>query len=73
MKVTIDRENCIACGACWSDCEAIFEEHADDGMSQVAAKFQAGGDPAVGEIPDDLVDCAKNAADGCPVEVIKVG
>ncbi|MDH7490442.1 MAG: ferredoxin [Anaerolineae bacterium] len=32
-----------------------------------------GGNPAEGEIPDDLVDCAKAAADGCPVEIIKVG
>ncbi|MGB9593389.1 MAG: ferredoxin [Anaerolineae bacterium] len=73
MKVTINRDECIACGACWSDCDAVFEENPDDGNSQIVAKFQVGGNPAEGEIPDDLVDCAKAAADGCPVEIIQVG
>ncbi len=73
MKVTVNRDECIACGACWSDCDAVFEENPDDGNCQIVAKYQVGGNPGEGEIPDDLVDCAKAAADGCPVEIIHVG
>lgn len=71
-KVTIDRDECISCGACWSACPEVFEENSDDGLTQVVTKYQVGGDPGVGEIPADLVDCANDAADSCPVEIIHV-
>ncbi|MGB9775319.1 MAG: hypothetical protein ACPL7C_02050 [Anaerolineae bacterium] len=32
--------------------------------------YRIGGDPAVGEAPAELADCVRNAAIGCPVEVI---
>ncbi len=73
VKVTIDRDECILCGACWAECPDVFEESPDDGMSQLIEEFQADGDPAVGEIPDDLEGCAINGADVCPVVIIEVG
>ncbi len=72
MKVTVDRENCIACGACWSDCEEVFEENLEDGLTDIAEKYRVGDDLGVGEVPEDLRDCVQDAADGCPEEIIHV-
>jgi len=72
LKVTIDREECISCGACWADCPEFFEENLDDGFSQVVEEYRTGGNPAEGEAPAELEDCVRDAADGCPVEIIHV-
>jgi ferredoxin len=72
VKVRIDRDECILCGACWVDCPDVFEEGPDDGMSQVVLAYQVGGDPASGEVPGNLADCVRGAAEGCPVEIIHV-
>lgn len=70
--VTIDREECISCGVCWTTCPEFFEESPDDGYSKVVDQYMTDGDPARGEAPDDMEDCVQEAADGCPVEVIHV-
>ncbi|MHB0856467.1 MAG: ferredoxin [Anaerolineae bacterium] len=70
--VTIDRDECISCAACWGDCPEVFEENDDDGLSQIVAQYRTGGDLANGQVPDDLTDCANSAAEACPVEVIHV-
>lgn len=72
MRVKIDREECIACGACWEDCPEVFEEEESEGMSQIVAKYRVDGDPAVGEVPDELDECVRQAAEGCPVEIIHI-
>ncbi len=72
FRVQIDRDECIQCGACYASCPEVFEENADDGLSQVVTQYRAVADGSEGEIPDDLEDCAQEAADGCPVEIIHV-
>lgn len=72
-KVTIEREECISCGVCWSECPEFFDENPDDGFSMVKEEYQIDEDPAQGNAPDDLEDCVQAAADGCPVEIIHVG
>lgn len=72
MKVTIDRDDCISCAACWDECPEVFAENPDDGFSAVLETYRVGGDPGSGEIPDNLGDCARRAADSCPVEIIHV-
>ena len=72
MKVTIDREECIACGVCYSDCPEVFEEDDDDSTSQIVQKYRIDENPAEGEIPAGLTDCLQTAADGCPVEAIHI-
>lgn len=71
VKVVIDRDGCISCGACWTNCPEFFEENPDDNFSQVVEKYKVGG-LGEGEAPDDLVDCVLQAADNCPVQVIHV-
>ncbi len=70
IKVRIDRDECIICGVCWDSCPDVFEPSPEDELSQVVEKYQVDGDPALGEIPDNLEDCATEGAEGCPVEII---
>lgn len=72
MKVLIDRDGCISCGACWASCPEFYEENPDDNLSQVVEPYRTGGSLAEGDAPDDLVQCATEAAEECPVEVIHV-
>jgi ferredoxin len=72
MRVTVDREECVACGACYEDCPEVFEEDLDDGVSRIVEAYRVNDDPTIGQVPDDLAVWTQPAADGCPVEVIQV-
>jgi len=68
IKVVIDPEECTDCGLCYNDeCPDVFEE--GDGTSQLREEFRTEG-PYEGEVPSDLEECVRNAADSCPVEAI---
>ncbi|SHF08041.1 ferredoxin [Caldanaerobius fijiensis DSM 17918] len=60
MKVTVDQDLCIGCGACIDTCPEVFDWN-DDGMAQVI----------VDEVPEDVEELARQALDDCPVEAIK--
>ncbi len=62
MKASIDRDGCIGCGLCPDTCPEVFAM-ADDGKAEVI----------VDEVPNDALDSAQEAAEGCPVSVITVG
>jgi ferredoxin len=53
-------------------CPEVFEEGLEEGLSQVAEKYRVDDDPALGEVPEALEDCVRNAAADCPVEIIHV-
>ncbi|WP_301662578.1 ferredoxin [Methanoculleus frigidifontis] len=72
VKVTIDREECISCEACWLLCPEFFEQNPEDEKSQVVEEFRTGGDPAEGDAPEGSEACVREAADECPVTVIFV-
>jgi len=72
-RVTMERENCISCGNCWTVCPDFFEENSDDAQSQIMAKFRFGDSLAEGDAPEDIDDCVRTAAEGCPAEVIHIG
>lgn len=57
-KVKVDKEKCIGCGACVAACADVFE--LKDGKSVVK------------EAETDK-ECAKEAADACPVQCIQIG
>lgn len=57
--VSIDKEKCIGCGACASVCENVFEMK--DGKASVKAGKKNAKDA-----------CAKEAAESCPVQAIKI-
>lgn len=60
MKVKIDKDTCIRCGACQALCPDVFE-YDDDGIMDVK----------VTDVSDDLVEDVIDAKDGCPVDAIK--
>lgn len=60
MKVKVNKESCIGCGACAAICEDVFEI-GDDGLSQVK----------VDVVPEDKVDAAKEAVESCPTAAIE--
>ncbi len=72
MKVSIDRDGCIECGVCEATCPDVFELK-DNEKARIVPKFRQNGNPAAGEVGSDQESCAKDAADGCPVSVIKAG
>jgi len=72
MKVSIDRSNCTICGTCWETCPAFFEENPDDSFSRVVEQFRSVGNIAEGTAPADLEACVTEAADLCPVQIIKI-
>lgn len=63
----VDKETCIACGACGASAPDIFEYN-DEGISFVILDDNQGNV----EIPEILVDDVKDARDGCPTDSIKI-
>ncbi len=74
FKVRIDpRDTCISDMVCVSICGEVFEMNDEDGKSQIVEQYRVAPDNvAEGIIPDDLKDCAQEAADSCPVNIIHV-
>ena len=60
MEVFIDRDGCISCGLCASTCEDVFAI-ADDGKAEVIKQPES----------EDERVLAKEAIEGCPVNVIE--
>lgn len=58
MKVRVDPELCSGDEICTQVCPEVFEMEGD----KAVAKME--------KVPDDLKQCAKEAADSCPSEAI---
>ena len=56
--IEVDREKCIGCGYCVSVCPEVFDLD-KDGKCRIKDK-------------NSKKACAKEAAEGCPVEAIKI-
>lgn len=60
MKVKVNKDACISCGACIAICEDVFEMN-EEGISTVKKE----------EVPKDLEDQAKDAIESCPTGAIE--
>ena len=60
MKMTVDKNACIGCGACVGTCDKVFGF--EDNYAEVI----------VDEIPEDLKEDAMDALEGCPVVAISI-
>jgi ferredoxin len=60
MKMYVDQDLCIACGACINICPAVFDWN-DDGKAEAVKE----------EIPENVEGDAYEAMESCPVDAIK--
>lgn len=60
MKVKVNQDACIGCGACMSIADNVFEMD-DQGLSKTK----------VNEVPEADVDAAKEALESCPTGAIE--
>ncbi|GGA61067.1 ferredoxin [Ornithinibacillus halotolerans] len=68
VKYTIvDKETCIACGACGVTCPSIFD-YDDEGLAFVLIDDNTGTKEIREELEDDVLD----AYEGCPSDSIKI-
>jgi ferredoxin len=70
--VIIERETCVSCGSCWETCPALFEQDPDDSFSRIIDKYRINGNIAEGTLTEDLIPCAQEALDLCPVQIIRI-
>ncbi len=68
MKIILERSKCIGCGSCVAVCEKFFEM-GEDNLSKIKGGQMTGENMEL-EIAD--AGCAKEAADICPVQIIKI-
>uniref|UniRef100_A0A7C3SLB9 Ferredoxin n=1 Tax=Thermofilum pendens TaxID=2269 RepID=A0A7C3SLB9_THEPE len=73
-RVVVDRGKCISCGAAPAACPEVFELGSDNGRNRVVEKYSVRTDESVsvGEVPEELYECAKSGAEVCPVGAITV-
>jgi len=73
-RVIVDRAICISCGAAPAACPEIYELGADNFKNRVVEKYSVKTDDniSIGEISEELYECAKSGADVCPVNAIKI-
>lgn len=59
MRVEVDQELCISCGACIDVCPDVFDWNEEDKAKSI-----------VDEVPADLEEEAHEAVKGCPTGAI---
>ena len=59
MKINVNQDACIGCGACMAIADDLFEMNAD-GLSEAKVK----------EVPADKEDQANEAVESCPTGAI---
>jgi ferredoxin len=69
-KIEIKREDCIACGSCYSINPTHFEPD-EQGKSKVIGG-RTSDSMSVGEFDDAEIESARDAEDSCPVSIITV-
>jgi len=65
----VDKETCIACGACGAAAPDIFG-YDDEGLAENI--LPGDGNCGVVEVPEELYDDLEDARSGCPTESILV-
>jgi ferredoxin len=60
MRVTVNEEECIGCGLCVETCPDVFELKDDKAVVKME------------DVPENLAESCREAAEECPVEAIQV-
>ena len=70
MKVKVNKDACIGCGACAAICDEVFEIN-DEGLSEVKVEENKEKEEFV-SVKEELQDEVRDAADSCPTGAIEV-
>ncbi|MCK4635952.1 MAG: ferredoxin [Candidatus Moranbacteria bacterium] len=71
ISVSQKRDDCIGCGACTSFAPNNWSMNGQDGKADLKDAVKK-GDMMVVQVDEDQVEENKQAADACPVQIIKV-
>jgi ferredoxin len=50
----------------------LFEQDPDDSFSRIIEKYRISDNIAEGTLTEDLISCAQEASDLCPVQIISI-
>lgn len=70
FKIIHERKKCISCGACASICPELFEMSEKDNLATL--KNSKENSSGIFELETDNANCAKEAANICPINIIKI-
>ncbi len=70
MKIILEREKCIGCGSCQALCPKYFKLIEDGKSNLIGSKKDSKTENE--ELEVEKEDCIKEAADACPVQIIKI-
>lgn len=71
MKVKVNKDACIGCGACAAICDEIFEIN-DEGLSEVKVEENSENKEEFVSVKEELQDEVRDAADSCPTGAIEI-
>ena len=71
MKVKVNKDACIGCGACAAICDEIFEIN-DEGLSEVKVEENSENKEEFISVKEELQDEVRDAADSCPTGAIEI-
>ena len=71
MKVKVNKDACIGCGACASICPDVFELN-DEGLSEVKVEEENKEKEEFVSVKEERQDEVRDAADSCPTGAIEV-
>ncbi len=69
MKIIQERKKCIGCGSCAAVCPKYWEM-SDDGKATLIGSVI--NSKEVYELEVNKLDCLQEAADSCPIDIIKI-
>ncbi len=71
MKVKVNKDACIGCGACAAICDEVFEIN-DEGLSEVKVEENSENKEEFLSVKEELQDEVRDAADSCPTGAIEI-
>ncbi|MEM2108936.1 MAG: ferredoxin [Candidatus Odinarchaeota archaeon] len=73
VRIKINRELCIACGSCYAVCPEVYESD-EEGKSKIVDKYlkEHSDENSIGEVEEELENCAREGAESCAVEAIEI-
>ena len=71
MKVKVNKDACIGCGACAAICDEVFEIN-DEGLSEVKVEENSENKEEFVSVKEELQDEVRDAADSCPTGAIVI-